>query len=402
MEIIAREMRCDEVAQVVETRNTHFPPIPVEDWYREEKMTAVVALEGDRFVGAIPLAIRKFQIAPGRIITAAYENAVLVIDGMRDRGIGTKMIEAAKKFLVGRCDALMVYRGHERSLGYNFYAKTGHVDLHYLEEYTVSNPTDWGEIPNVKITTDEDQFFAMEDEILRVFNSTFGKFGGFPPRGLGYWRKMVNGHIYAVHPTDFTYIWFEKNGQLEGYCICGRRDDSPNNAEYRPLQILEMAVMNNDEFIGLSLLKAVSTLAARQGCAWTMQGNNHPLTPLVKALGGESTPREKMSMIMGQLLTPEEFGRFLQDRPLLNDVEISIWTPKRDFVLKSTEKTPRAKVTLGMKEETMIRFLLGRVDLSAALKDERITVTGGNDTVLSELAEAFARHDWVYHHLDYI
>ena len=184
---------------------------------------------------------------------------------------------------------------------------------------------------------------------------------------------------------------------MTGYCICGRRTEHPNNPDYRPLQILELATLNNDYAAGLALLKAASTLAARQGCKLTMQGNNHPLEPLFRALGAQPVDREHMSMIMGQLLNPEEFGTVLQGRPLLENIEIKVWTPRRDFVLKPAQNIAATSITLGMKEDTLACLLLHRLDFKAAIEDERITISEANDTIVGEIAEAFARHDWVYH-----
>ncbi|NMB25237.1 MAG: GNAT family N-acetyltransferase [Firmicutes bacterium] len=402
MDIVAREMQAEELARVIETRNNHFPPIAREDWYREGTMTAAVALLDDQIVGAIPLAIRRFQVAPGRVVTAAFENAVLVIDGIRDKGIGTKMIDAAKQFLADRCDVLMVYRGHERSKGYNFYEKTDHFDLHYIIEYILHQPLDWGDEASPNMTQDADTFLALEPQILNIYQSIFGRFGGFPVRQPGYWGRMLSGHIYAVHPTEFTYLWYQDAGRMIGYCILGRRTEHPNNRDYRPLQILELAALNNDYVAGLALLKAASTLASRQGCKLTMQGHNHPLEPLFRALGAKPASREDMSMIMGQLLNPAGFGKALEERPLLENIEIKVWTPKRDFVLKPAQNTATSSITLGMKEDTLTRLLLHRLDPIAAIADEPITISESNDTVVGEIAEAFAGHDWVYHALDYI
>ena len=107
-------------------------------------------------------------------------------------------------------------------------------------------------------------------------------------------------------------------------------------------------------------------------------------------------------MIMGQLLNPAGFGKALEGRPLLENIEIKVWTPKRDFVLKPAQNTATSSITLGMKEDTLTRLLLHRLDLITAIADERITISEPNATVVGEIAEAFAGHDWVYHALDHI
>ena len=107
-DLICRECRPEDTADVLQVRNAIFPPITEEDWDQYyPQMTAVLAYLGDEPVGAIPLDEREFLLAPGLSVPVAFENAVGVKEEYRSRGIGTAMIEVAGEFMADRCDLHM-------------------------------------------------------------------------------------------------------------------------------------------------------------------------------------------------------------------------------------------------------------------------------------------------------
>jgi hypothetical protein len=55
-----------------------------------------------------------------------------------------------------------------------------------------------------------------------------------------------------------------------------------------------------------------------------------------------------------------------------------------------------------MKEEALVRWVLGRLDFRARMREGTITATGANDRIVDALADAMPFTPWVYHHLDYI
>ena len=134
-DLVCREYRPEDAEELLGIRNAIFAPLSLEKWRASEPaMTASMAYLKGEAVGAIPLDQRPFQVAPGAVIQTAFENAVGTREDMRSMGIGGAMISAAKEFLADRCDALMVYRGGERTNGYHFYVKSGHQDLIYLRQ----------------------------------------------------------------------------------------------------------------------------------------------------------------------------------------------------------------------------------------------------------------------------
>ena len=189
--LICREMVWpDEIDDMLSVRNAIFPPVSREEWLKHPTNTASMAyLEGVP-IGAIPLDQRQFLIAPGKPIATAFEHAVGTREDFRSRGVGGRMIEAAREFLAERCECLMVYHGAERSPGYKFYTKSGHHDLIYMRTLTWEPSDVQAEDTHAG---DRDEIIASQSELLRVFQQAFAEYGGFrhAMRLTGSARSMI-------------------------------------------------------------------------------------------------------------------------------------------------------------------------------------------------------------------
>jgi hypothetical protein len=54
-----------------------------------------------------------------------------------------------------------------------------------------------------------------------------------------------------------------------------------------------------------------------------------------------------------------------------------------------------------MKESTLTRLLFSRLDLQAAVADERVTAMGAGEAEIQAVAGALPYTPWAYHYLDY-
>lgn len=111
-------------------------------------------------------------------------------------------------------------------------------------------------------------------------------------------------------------------------------------------------------------------------------------------------------MILARPIRPERiFAKIWDtcgDGPLPEDLEVRAWTPGREFVLKEARERKRT-VTLEMKDDILARFLMCRLDVEAAVKQELITVYGDVDKeVLSRICSGVPFVRWVHHPTDYI
>lgn len=392
-----REMQPDDVLQALALRNEVFSDALVtqEDWERDEMLAAIAVLEGE-VVGAIPLALREVVIAPGVTITAAFENSVGTREELRSQGIGRNMIATAREFLPERADALFVYRGDERSDGYRFYATTNHYDMLYSRHYRFGSPETGHLPPGITLAGKESVFLNME-RLEAVFNSTYGRHGGYPQRSEGYWQRALSSSIYAEFPTDFSFVHIIQSEELLGYAICGVRSTRHNSTAH----VLEMATLGADLSIGQRILTGVASVAAERKLGVDIQVSAaDPFLPLLQSYGFAPEPRG--TIIMAQVIdAPSFFEKHWHQRFDLYNTALVVRTPQDDYPLIEPE-VRQSTLTLEMKEETLHRWLLARLDLRARLAEGSVTAYGASDQVIERVCDAIPCAPWAYHFIDWI
>ena len=391
-ELICREYRPEDVHDLLGIRNAIFPPLTVEQWRATEPaMTAALAYLAGEPVGAIPLDQRDLQVAPGKIIQTVFENAVGTRENMRSKGIGSAMIVAAKEFLADRCDALMVYRGGERSNGYNFYIKSGHRDLIYLRQALWEPEPAASEAALLGL----DDLYAEEESVLQAHLATYGGFGGFPPRHVGYWRQAMTAMIYDVIPQETVYVRYPAQGDLQGYLLAGYLHGRYANDMWTVQDAAGAPTAVRECFA------ALGDMAANQDRKVTiMLSSEHPWNELCRLLGFVEGPRHMM--IMSQLIRPQELVRkTCTDLNLLAGLRVKVWTPTVDYVLWEDD-TVRREVTIEAKDEYVTRLLCRRLDLLSAVQSDLVSLQQGDEATLRRLSAAFPYCSWVYLHMDYV
>ena len=55
-----------------------------------------------------------------------------------------------------------------------------------------------------------------------------------------------------------------------------------------------------------------------------------------------------------------------------------------------------------MKDETLTRLLLSRIDVLSAIKEERITLHSGSEVLVKEIAKALPFAKWTYQEIDFL
>jgi len=396
-----REMQDEnDVAGYFRIHDTVWPKVSMEfwrEWTEKEEVTMALALMDGEVVGAVPFHIRDFHVRPGVTIQAAFEFSVIVRKDLQGQGIGSKLMTVAKRFLKGRADAMMVYRGGELTPGYNFYFKNEHYDVCYPRPRILREPRDVAE-REVRISEIE-ELYNRENEVLKVFKSAFYKFGGYPERNIGYWRRALRSIIYQELPQTFKFLYIEDKGSLVGYAIIGKSRGKPL------VSILELATLNGRKDLAARLIVSISRFAARNRCTLRIYSPDFSLyDDVLKKAGFIGLPRwESSKIIMAHIVDPESLAKKVwRENENLKNVKVSAWSPRKQVVLHQAEThVPRKEIILEMKDDILTRLLLSRVDLVSAVKQELVTVVKGDMNDVREVAYSLPYTPWEYHEIDY-
>ena len=181
-------------------------------------------------------------------------------------------------------------------------------------------------------------------------------------------------------------------GVLQAYTLAGLRQAQ--------LVVLESAARH--EAAADDLWGAVGGLAGRRGAAATLLYGQDLNTPLyASALRAGFIPEPRRDVLVGHVLAPAALYERREPGPVGSGITVEVWTPARSLTLRQAAQDAPT-LSLEMKEETLHRLLLARVDLEAAVREQRVTVRAGGWDLVGQVAAILQPVPWVYHHLDYI
>jgi GNAT superfamily N-acetyltransferase len=383
-----------EIDELLPFRNTIFGQMSREHWFAMDN-TGVVAREGDELAGFIPLQYRQQKLNARVTIPVVYENAVGVAEGRRGQGIGTAMIDEAARFMSDRVDALMVVRGGERSDGYRFYRKSGHSDLMYACWYTLEPEVEWRTADGRGLSVVEREgWLALEPQLLALHERHYGRFGGGRLRGPGYWRTILNGHVYGENPWWLSVATTDA-GHLAGYLVAVQGYWSSATA------VCIYEVVGEDEGTVERLIRHARRCAPDGGrLVVPLVSLANPVRPLLRRMG--FAEEESTSHVMARILRPDRiFSRLADGSGLLDTLALTVVTPHRTLEVNEPPE-PRHAVCLETKEGMFARLLCCRLDLDAALDMELVRWRDPDPGLRRELARVFAPCEWVQWFTDFV
>lgn len=393
--IACREASAEDVPAMLDLRNQIFPTITAAEFLSVSDLTAIIATSGNEVVGALPLAIREFQIGPGETCQVAFLHAVGTHPARRGQGIGQRMVAAAKESLRGRVEALFVYRtGGERTDGYSFYHKAG---FHELLFATTCRLQRRGDPAAASIThhVGAPEISGREQGLLEIFHSFYQGFGGHWARKAGFYARALHSSYYHSRPHEFSLFTVRTAGRLIAYAIVGR-PLLPQDSHRRV--ILEIATLPGSEHEISHLLAAIDHAAPPEAEIRFPTSTSSPVWPQIIPHIQEEAVRSPV--LLGCLLDPA--GRAQRAwRGNQDSTNVTAWTPQGDFPLNRCAGANRT-VTIGLKENMLLRLLLRRLDLPSAHQIEAATLHGAEAGDEASLARALPAFPWVYQGLDYL
>ena len=401
-EITYREYRPEDAESFLRLHDGCFPPMSAEFWaaWSQGPITAAVAILDGEVVGTVPFHFRDLRVRPDAAVRVAWEFSVCVREDLRGTGVGSRLMDTAKGFLPGRCAAMAVYRNDELSPPYRFYARNGHQDLLYMRPWVRRGPALRG-LGSAQVRSHGwEEFLADEEQFLAVFASAYGAYGGFPQRRAGYYAPAVNTSQYNEIPVELAVLAHrDGTDALRGYAIVGEERGSPT------LRLMELAALQTDLTVATGLLAAFVELAADRGIkAEVSAADSSPYAACLRALGFKPGLRSQSSMvIMAYPLDPERMVEAVwRESEATASLEVIAWTPEREVHLHRARHDPATRVVLEMKQDILARLLFSRLDLKAAVAQERVTAVGGGEADVAAIAQALPHTPWVHHYLDFV
>ncbi|MFC1462400.1 GNAT family N-acetyltransferase [Verrucomicrobiota bacterium] len=352
-------------------------------------MTAALAFDGDRLVGAIPVEPRTLCLGGNRAVRALWVSGAHVDEEYRSRGIGTMLDRKLREAFADEYDAIFVYRADETSRAFRWYARLGfHVLLPVVAYKAKAVSTG---APEYRWREGVAGIEAGEVGLFSRLTRT-GAAGGNPLRHANYWSTRIKSHCYGA---------FYKHGLLtvgsdedpDSYAVLG---ETTIRDGVKRFDILDHGSPSDRAAWG-SLIRAVMDLAAKRGLEEVrlQLSDEDRAVPWVGGLGFE---KRWETNVMGSAIDPPGYlGRELRRAGITASIEIE--TPGLG-ACSVGDGEPALR--LSMPDVDLTRLLFSRMDLVAGVEDGRAELRSGDRDVLATVAGCFPKERWEFHQLDYV
>lgn len=208
-------------------RNNVFPEMKSIEWMGLGNCGSYVE-DANQIIGILPMQVRDFKISENNTIEVMNENNVCVDPLFRGKSLGSMLLNGAIELYKSRYFAFNVFRFDEKSKAYGFYRKNEHSDLYFCDLY--SSKSTYNPSKNIKFI-EKESFLLLEDRIIELFNRCYKDLGGYSPRIKGYYKRVLNNHVYKNSMWD--YLVYDNNGAIEGFIIINNKCGlSPNSVIY--------------------------------------------------------------------------------------------------------------------------------------------------------------------------
>jgi len=370
-----------------------FTPRSAETWLGLS-MSAIVAWQASRIVGAIPLESRQLVIAPGSSLKVVNQTAVAVRPEFQGKGLGTRLQEALNSNPIFDHAAMTVYREGEDSAAYRWYRQNQFYDMQAIRSLTLQPPyaTSTGE--SYTIHTPEELSSAVP-EMSRLFQNRVAGCGGYVSREDRPLQQWLSVHPYRSR-YRYRILTVGEHGCLRGYAVLGI---GRLHSTTERVDLLEFIPDVQDSRSFYSLLNAVINYVRNGGyqpirMALSTQDSLYQLFIEAgfldewgfKLMVCVNNPQNLVSQMM---ILPESLER----RKLI------MWTPRfGEVVVTPGSGTP---VRFILHEQELFRLLLHRLDLTHEVGMGHVVMVNGNGRILEKMAKIFSPVRWIYHSIEY-
>jgi len=183
-------------------------------------MSAVLAYDSDRLIGAIPFERLHISIGGGSSTTALWVSAAYIDKDYRSKGIGSLLDKAIAKYFYPKFMIVMVVRKDEGTAAFRWYKKIGYSVLSKIESMrlAVSHNTNNS---NYQIFESCHSLENISDQLVECFNENNYSYAGYPLRTKSFWCDKFKYHYYK-QSYIYSVLVRTKGTEIISYSLLGR------------------------------------------------------------------------------------------------------------------------------------------------------------------------------------
>jgi len=364
------------------------------DTWQSNNMTAILAFDGSRLIGAIPLEPRSFSLGDKKLINILWVSGAHVDLKYRGQGIGTAMDQKIKECFSPKFKAILVYRGDETSQAYRWYKKIGYHEFLPILSFKrkVEKPDS---IVRYMTLQNGLEIRQWEDTIYNCFNECNSAYGGFPQRHRRFWSDKFNTHYYREF-YNYSLLVLRHRDTMISYAFLGQTDMKDSIKRIDILEIVSMGDNISKKFLYNAIMDYAYKCNLKE--IRIQLSFQDPNLIWMKSLGFINRWRTN---IMGKIFDPIDYFKDCLSKSidLEQEYRFSIQTP-----VLGIKHVGQGKKTISLftHDDVFNKMLFGRCNITNAIEEGKIVVLGGEERVINIFKTLFPLNNWRYFHIDYI
>ena len=374
--------------------NSDSTPRTRSSW-EGNQMTAILAWDNQKLIGALPLEKRVFHIGNNLNINLLWISAAHVEPEYRSKGIGNKMIRFIRSKLNNEFDAICAYREDDKSRAYDWYIKMGFHSILSIFAYKKQVNDNRFNEEKTLILDSISRIEEYSDALCSCYTKSLGGYGGFKKRNSSHWSHLVNYHYYK-ELYDYKIIGIVNDlKELDAFALLGETDMKDG---VRRFDILECVSVS--EKYGKLMREAIESYATEQNInevRFQVADNES----IIKNLQDENYQyRNRKTNILAHLINPAGFIKRCYENSKLDELPgLNIETPGYKNIIVKGNAT---NLTLFMDDHYLHKLLFNRLDVMDALNQGNISLSNGKEESLLIISQIFCNSPWRYFQSDYI
>lgn len=358
-------------------------------------MTAILAWDDDKLIGALPLEKREFSIGNDNTIKLLWISAAHVEPEYRSKGIGFKMDSFLRKYYENEFDAICAYREDERSKAYRWYQNMGFHSILPILAFKKSVNKGSCEKKNRLILNSIASVNKYGEKLHSCFEKTVRSQGGFTKRNEKYWSRVFEHHYYSDLYEFIILAMKSHKGGFDAFALLGKTDMKDGVKRYDILEFVATSEKTS------SMLHDNIELYAHENNINELRIQTFAVEPMkewVNINGYEY--RNRRTNILASLINPSKYlGECYLKTTTKKMPELKIETPmyKHIHVMGDGKE-----ISLFMNDDTLHQLMFNRLDIEYAVNQGKIVLLQGCYESLLKVSELFHLSPWRYFQSDYI